>query len=151
MAPGPSRSDRAAVSKVVAIGAVAIAIALVSVMFALSTQSGALKTVRTVEKTLVLTQQEWGFNQTKGGPSITVSKGDRIALRVKNLGQFPHDVAVVDQSGNVVWSAKSKDSQQPGSNARIEFTAQDVGSYRLICTIPGHSQLGMETEFVVQS
>lgn len=144
--------DRRAFSKGgVVVVAVAIAVVLVAIMFAVSPQAGISQTPRAAEKTFTLIQQEWGFNQTKGGPSITVNKGDRVILQVKNMGQFPHDIAVADGAGNVVWNAKSRENQQPASSARIEFTARDVGSYRLLCTIPGHSQLGMEAKLVVQS
>lgn len=144
------KSDRSAVSKAVAVGTIAVVIVLVGVMLTVSPPSGASQTAKPVEKTFSLTQQEWGFNQTKGGPSITVTRGEKVILQVKNLGQFPHDIAVVDDAENILWNTKSKEQQQPGNNARVEFTAREAGTYRLICTIPGHSQLGMEAKLIVQ-
>lgn len=151
-----SEPNRSGISRAAAIGILAVVSLLVGLLFAFSALSGPSQAdshqpAKPVERVFTLTQQEWGFNQTKGGPIIIVSKGEKISLQVKNTGQFPHDIAVTDKAGNVLWNAKSKEPQQPGSSAKIEFTAQQAGTYRLVCTIPGHSQLGMEAQITVQS
>lgn len=152
MKPKASKLSRSGLSKPVVAGTGLVAVLLVAAFIFISPQFLSPQPAKQqAVKIISLTQQEWGFNQAKGGDPITVTKGDKVLIKVRNAGQFPHDVAIVDGSERVLWNAKSKEQQQPGNEATIEFIAGDVGTFSLICTIPGHKQLGMETKFIVQA
>lgn len=75
---------------------------------------------------------------------IEVAAGQQVTFRVLNRGASAHDLAVPDlgvETGQI----------DPGGEKVITFTApSNPGEYRLVCTVPGHEQLGMRGTLVVR-
>jgi len=45
---------------------------------------------QTVAKEITLQAQEFGFNDSSGGPTITVKVGDTVRITVKNIAMAGH-------------------------------------------------------------
>ena len=76
-------------------------------------------------------------------PSITVKSGDTVTA--KNDGQSIHNLTLVDGNNELAGT----DNVDPGSSADLKVDV-DPGTYQMICTIPGHEDLGMAGDFTVE-
>lgn len=76
--------------------------------------------------------------------TITVSQGATVRLVVKNDSSAnPHDFSIPD------LNAATK--QLAGNESEtITFTADKTGTFKILCTVPGHEALGMKGELKVQ-
>ncbi|GEM_PF-2820409 len=93
-----------------------------------------------VERIHLLAGEYW-FNETN--PNITVTKGSTVIVSITNVGEIVHTFKVLqvsDDSGNIF----------PGQTVEVEFIAGQAGTYRYICTIPGHADLGMKGWFIIR-
>lgn len=98
------------------------------------------------ERNLFLTVQEWGFNQTNGGPTITVNAGETVRLSIKNTGQLVHEVAATPVIGaELYWYVI-----EPDEAVTIKFVPLAQGDFFLICMIPEHLKQGMQTRVIVE-
>jgi uncharacterized cupredoxin-like copper-binding protein len=100
---------------------------------------------------------EAGAKQAEGGivtvvedeysielPSGKTLEAGPYGLDVVNKGKIGHDLAVEGPG------AREKTPLiEPGDDAKLEVELSS-GEYRLICTVPGHEQLGMKTEVTVR-
>jgi nitrosocyanin len=68
--------------------------------------------------------------------TITAKKGDKIKITFTNKGSFSHNFSIPD------FGLESRTITRNESDA-IEFTADRVGTFRIICTVTGHENLGM--------
>jgi len=93
--------------------------------------------------------------------TLEVRDGQPVHLRLQNDGSLEHDlslsglpiaegsVAATPESGHDMSHLHTDAalsvhlSAQPGQNASVSFTPTEPGSYRFICTIPGHQEAGM--------
>lgn len=82
-------------------------------------------------------EDEYSIKYTGG-----VLRAGETAFEVVNEGQVPHDLAVEGVEG-----AKTP-LIDGGKSARL-VVQLDPGDYKLICTVPGHEQLGMSTDLKV--
>ena len=90
----------------------------------------------------------------KGQMVVTVPVGWTVTVDFSNQGSINHSAAVVTASGTtpVFAGASTPDptvGTDPGQAAPFNFSASQVGSYRIACLIPGHEGLGMWDSFVV--
>jgi hypothetical protein len=69
----------------------------------------------------------------------TVTTG-RIRLSARNYGEDPHDIAVRGPHG---YRSRASSLLRPGAMGTLDLTLSHPGSYRLVCTLPGHEQQGM--------
>jgi uncharacterized cupredoxin-like copper-binding protein len=69
----------------------------------------------------------------------------KIAFVVVNKGSMPHDFSI---SGNGV--EQKTQMIAPGESSTLEVDLAP-GTYTYICTVPGHSMLGMQGTFTVKS
>ncbi len=101
-----------------------------------------------------------GFNAPRGepnaNPDIVVKAGDTVIINVVHSGAMPHAFGIVsdpDNPNSIVFNAAIKSANNPltrGQNGTIEFVADRPGHYYYICTVPGHSALGMQGKFIVE-
>ena len=101
-----------------------------------------------------------GFNALPGedghNPEIKVKAGDSVTIKVTNTGKSFHAFGVVtdpEDPNTVVWNAAIQSAAnpiKPGQSAEVTFTAGVPGTYYYICTVPGHSLLGMQGKFTVE-
>jgi len=68
---------------------------------------------------------------------ISVKKGEKIKLTLKNMGKMSHDFVV--EKMNVTTELAG-----PGKSVTVEFTMNDVGTYSFYCSVGNHRALGME-------
>jgi len=93
--------------------------------------------------------------------TLEVREGQPVNLRLQNDGSLEHDlslaglpiaegsVAATPESGHDMSHLHTDGalsvhlSAQPRQTAIVSFTPTEPGSYRFICTIPGHQEAGM--------
>ena len=103
---------------------------------------------------------KYGFNGTIGSPGanpdIKVHSGDTVTVHLKNLSKTFHAFGVVVDPQNpsaVLWKSAFKspnDPMKPGTSGDVTFVAGTPGLYHYICTVPGHAELGMDGNFIVE-
>jgi len=76
--------------------------------------------------------------------TIEVTAGQPVKLTLKNDGVAPHN-----------WQAELGREKilviaQPRQSASTSFTPQSPGTYRVLCTIPGHAEAGMVGTLIVK-
>lgn len=80
----------------------------------------------------------------KFSPSeITVKKGEKVKLTFKNTGKFQHDYVIADL--NV-----STKRIQPGEEDTVEFTPEEAGEFKFICSVGNHEEQGMTGTLTVE-
>ncbi len=75
-------------------------------------------------------------------PTIKVTEGSAVNVRLDNQGTVPHDLTVPELGLRVVAS--------PGQEAVAGITDLQPGIYEMLCTYPGHADAGMTGTFVVE-
>lgn|SRR5690606_1109186 len=119
---------------------------------------------QTVELTLTAGQTNannyWNYNgKINGAMAIAVPEGYTVTITLVNQDpNMPHSVVISDQLSNftapispvpVFEGAATEnpmsmvDATMPGESETISFVAGQAGNYSLVCTVPGHSALGM--------
>lgn len=106
--------------------------------------------------TLVITATESGYDS----PTYTVPAGAQVAFTFKNTGNLEHNFDIIKLGQHVAspftdadkdkifWSLNSVAAQQSKSDT---FTAPTApGEYDIICSIPGHIEMGMLATLVVK-
>ncbi|HEV8637757.1 MAG TPA: heavy metal translocating P-type ATPase, partial [Chloroflexota bacterium] len=83
---------------------------------------------------------EFAFSPTR----VVVKANQPVTVTVLNTGKLPHD-----------WTPQGLPGVEhvhapPGEAASAAFTPTQVGTYRVICTEPGHEAAGMVGQFVVE-
>ena len=78
-----------------------------------------------------------------GPDSVTVKSGDTVTA--ENEGEVVHNLTVVDGEDEL----EGTDDVDPGQSGDLEVDL-DPGTYEMICTIPGHEDLGMAGDFTVE-
>jgi uncharacterized cupredoxin-like copper-binding protein len=73
---------------------------------------------------------------------IEVTAGD-VRFTVANDGLVSHDF-VLPQLG------KGTADQQPGNTSKLDVNGLRPGTYLVVCDLPGHRALGMETQLIVR-
>jgi plastocyanin len=91
-----------------------------------------------------------------GGPSTTINATEKdfaialdkssvpagaVTFKITNNGPSPHDIGVKELN-------KASDIIDPGKNGQLTVDLK-AGTYTVICTIPGHEQLGMKMTLTV--
>jgi uncharacterized cupredoxin-like copper-binding protein len=77
--------------------------------------------------------------------TVTVKVNQPVRVSVRNTGATAHD-----------WTVEGLDRQvkalvQPGQTESIQFTPGRTGTFRVVCTQPGHEQAGMTGQLAVQN
>lgn len=103
---------------------------------------------------------KYGFNSPIGSaganPDIVVHSGDTVTMHLSNPSKSFHAFGVVIDPQNpsaVVWNSAFKtpdNPMKPGESGDVTFVAGTPGLYHYICTVPGHAELGMDGNFIVE-
>ena len=75
-------------------------------------------------------------------PDLTIPAGEWVVVTFTNDDPIVHDWSV-EGLANVDVPAR------PGQTARLRFVIDQPGTYRILCTIPGHAEAGMVGTLVV--
>lgn len=73
---------------------------------------------------------------------LEVPANEEFYLTLVNRGALLHDLTIPDLGIQVV--------ARPGESATVGVVAQQPGEYRMLCTVPGHTEAGMVGKFVVE-
>jgi len=76
---------------------------------------------------------------------IIAAAGQALAFEVTNGGESPHTFGVV--AGSKTYET---DQIDPGASATLQVPALEAGSYKTLCTVPGHEDLGMVGMLMVE-
>ena len=94
-------------------------------------------------------------NLVSPGPTLTFKVGDIVNVTVTDVGQLPHNWAIVSTnqtSAPVQFNAQIRSASSPlqhGETGSVVFTVTKAGDYYYICQVPGHVDLGMWGKAVV--
>ena len=89
------------------------------------------------------------------GPTLTFKVGDVVNVTITDVGQLPHNWAIVSTNQTaapVQFSARIRSASSPlqhGESGSVVFTVTKAGDYYYICQVPGHVDLGMWGKVVV--
>jgi nitrite reductase (NO-forming) len=119
--------------RIIAACAAAAVVAVVAAVVLATRGSSGPKTTITVSMT------DYAFTPNP----IEVTAGD-LRINAVNDGQVSHDLVVPELGKGTV-------DQAPGTSASISFSDLRPGSYLVVCDLPGHRALGMETKLVVRA
>jgi uncharacterized cupredoxin-like copper-binding protein len=104
--------------------------------------SGASTTINAMEKDFAIAID-----------NSSISAGS-VTFKISNQGPSPHDIGVTKQSdsskGGITGPViKATDPIDPGKTGSLTVDLQP-GTYNVVCTIPGHVQLGMIVALTVK-
>lgn len=74
---------------------------------------------------------------------MVVKAGAPVTITFQNDGRISHNLAIPALG---VTTA----TIQGGKTAELTFTPEKAGTYRFICSVPGHAQAGMHGKLIVQ-
>jgi plastocyanin len=83
---------------------------------------------------IVMTMLEFSFRPAQ--PRVVRGEDRRVVIVLQNTGLIRHNLVIPDLG---VASA----DVAPGQSDRVEFAAPQPGTFRFICTMPGHEEKGM--------
>ncbi|HEY8450341.1 MAG TPA: cupredoxin domain-containing protein [Bacillota bacterium] len=73
---------------------------------------------------------------------ITVTQGQEVTLKLKNVDSIAHNIEIPDFNVNQDVAA--------GEEVEVKFTPDKAGEFEFICNIPGHVEGGMVGTLIVQ-
>ena len=100
--------------------------------------TGAPQATAPGEKAFVVDAQNFSFTPS----TITVNKGDKVKITLKNTGGF-HDFKI-DEYGVATPRING------GSEASIQFIAERAGTFEYYCSVGTHRQMGMKGTLIVK-
>ena len=95
---------------------------------------------QTTAQAITITATEMAFSPG----SLEVKAGQPVTLTVRNNGVVEHNWQANIGNETVLITA------QPKQSASKTFTPQTPGTYKVICSVPGHEQAGMVATLVVK-
>lgn len=125
--------------RAILITAVAVIIILAGGWWVLSEQGQGSQVSMVPAKEIVVDGSEFKFEPG----SISLKKGEKVKLTLKNTGKFPHNLVISDLS-------VSTRTIQAGESDTIEFTPDKDGNFPFICTIDEHAAKGMKGSATIQ-
>ena len=109
---------------------------------------------------ITVTVKEFAFDPNV----ITVTAGEPVELTFINEGAVEHDFAVEVIPVTDVSTSGSGDHHMSGDHSKyalhtstpagetstLTFTPTEPGTYKIICSVPGHLEAGMTGELIVK-
>lgn len=74
---------------------------------------------------------------------MVVKAGAPVTITFQNEGRISHNLAIPELG-------VTTETIQGGKTATLTFTPEGAGTYRFICSVPGHAQAGMHGKLIVQ-
>jgi len=74
---------------------------------------------------------------------ITVKKGEKVKITFKNTGSVQHDYVIEDLG-------ISTKRVNPGQEDSVEFTPNESGEFKFLCSVGNHEELGMLGTLIVE-
>jgi nitrite reductase (NO-forming) len=107
-----------------------------------------------------VSQTVYGFGNsatsiTSPGPTLTFKVGDVVNMTVVNVGNMPHNWALVttnQTSAKVLFGAQIDSGSVPiemNQTGSVVFKVAQSGNFNYICQVPGHVSLGMWGSVVI--
>jgi len=92
--------------------------------------------------------------QSNPGPTLTFTKGQSYKMTVNNVGTMPHSWAIANgkaTGSTVLFSSEINPGAyiSAGQSGSVTFTPDQSGNFYYICPVPGHPELGMWGNVVV--
>jgi uncharacterized cupredoxin-like copper-binding protein len=90
-------------------------------------------------------------------PSASVPAGAQVTVNFNNQGALEHDWMLIADGADMA-TLSGEDALDPAAHSGVlpagesntfSFTAPAAGTYRYVCTVPGHAQGGMVGTFTV--
>ena len=100
-------------------------------------------------KFFTLVAENWGYNQTFGGPALRVRLGDMVTITLIVPGQLAHNLRI-NEYGLLIGG---EFGLRRGENQTMSFVANEVGTFRYYCQTSiygGHAELGQEGLMIVE-
>lgn len=97
--------------------------------------------------------------------TLTVTAGQPVELTLVNEGAVEHDFVVevisvedISTEGSMSGHDMSAEHSEfdlhtatgPGETSTLRFTPTEPGTYKIICSVPGHLDAGMTGELIVK-
>jgi len=94
--------------------------------------------------------------QSNPGPTLTFTQGQSYKMTVNNVGTMPHSWAITNQktsSATVLFSSEINPGAYiaAGQSGSVTFTPNQAGNFYYICPVPGHPELGMWGNVVINT
>lgn len=96
-----------------------------------------------------------------GPATVEVQAGKPVQITLENAGLVDHDWVVKglrNESAHAAGHGSGHGSDnsihvhaKAGQRASVRFTPKQAGTYRIVCTEPGHEQVGMVGQLVVRA
>lgn len=91
----------------------------------------------------------WAFvSNDISNPTIKVKLGSTVQIIVNNTGTAPHDWALDETSPSPY--RVSTEEVRPGESGAIIFIADQAGAFTYHCATPGHRDLGMQGQIIIE-
>ena len=100
---------------------------------ALAASGSAASKAPTAAVTINVTAVDFKFRLSK----MSVPRGSVVTFKVVNRGKSPHDFDIPELRKGTSYLAR-------GKTATFKVAFRRAGSYRYVCTVPRHIQLGMD-------
>ncbi|MDW8043944.1 MAG: hypothetical protein RMJ30_06900 [Nitrososphaerota archaeon] len=111
-------------------------------------------TPRYGERSYTLYLNDYGFNASRGGPTLMAYQGELVRIRLIGNGSGPivHDF-VLDEGSPSPYNVKSRRLSR-GQEQVIEFVANHPGEFKYYCSVrppygPSHRDRGQEATIVI--
>ncbi len=93
--------------------------------------------------------EEFTFSPNK----TKIQVGERVILSLENNGEIQHDLEIINLTVEEAEENKTHDHGEgndnihvhaaPGEEKSVSFVPVESGTYRFVCTLPGHKESGM--------
>lgn len=77
-------------------------------------------------------------------PTLHAYVGDTVKITLTSGDLVEHDISLME------FSVASTKVMTQGSSATITFVPEKAGTFFYTCTVPGHSDLGMKGEIIIE-
>ena len=109
-----------------------------------------------------VSQTQYGFGtsasslQSNPGPTLTFTQGQSYKMTVNNVGTMPHSWMIANgktSGSTVLFSSEINPGAfiSAGQSGSVTFTPNQAGNFYYICPVPGHPELGMWGNVVVNA